>query len=316
MPGLPCDAGRAGPPPPRRRGKGDHPVGDKDDSRPVGKPGGDKRPVRTPDDKGANRRHRCAQAGRRNRLRLGRLAAPRPPTSASSCRELSRPWPHSSPDQLDSLTAQRRSDGPGQRATTRPGRGAPPGEEPPCNTCRTVRVEYEQGRTTLSRTPATAWRQRIARGRPGQDRRDRPSRAASRRHSANGRQSQGEGRRRDGRDLPPARLQLQTRAPAGRPLRTSTRETRCPQATKAIRPVNPGVWFATAVLDPAGLKNVSCTTAGPSRTVPPLGSPPPGNRPASSGKTGRTRSDGNRSGVGRGEGHRGSHADSRSGTRR
>ena len=38
-------------------GGGDHPVGDDDHSRPVGKPGGNKRPIRAPDDKGANRRH-------------------------------------------------------------------------------------------------------------------------------------------------------------------------------------------------------------------------------------------------------------------
>ena len=73
-----------------------------------------------------------------------------------------------------------------------------------------------------------------------------------------------------------------------------------PASNKSIRLVNPGVRFATVELDPAGPRNVSGATAGPSRTVPPLGSPPPGNSPANSGRTGRTRSAGNEPGMGLG----------------
>ncbi len=55
--GLPATLPEPHPLRPRRRGRGDHPVGGKDGSRPVGEPGSNKRPIRTPDDKGANRRH-------------------------------------------------------------------------------------------------------------------------------------------------------------------------------------------------------------------------------------------------------------------
>jgi hypothetical protein len=71
--------------------RGDHPVAGDDHCRTVREPGGDKGPVRAPDDKGANRGCHGPQAGSRNRPRLGRLAAPRPPTSASSWRALSNP---------------------------------------------------------------------------------------------------------------------------------------------------------------------------------------------------------------------------------
>ena len=75
----------------RKSRRGDHSVGKDDRGRPVGKPGGDEGPVGAPDDKGADRRHHTPFPGSRSRPRLGRLAAPRPPTSASSCRELSSP---------------------------------------------------------------------------------------------------------------------------------------------------------------------------------------------------------------------------------
>ena len=64
-----------------------------------------------------------------------------------------------------------------------------------------------------------------------------------------------------------------------------------PASNKSIRLVNPGVRFATVELDPAGPRNVSGATAGPSRTVPPLGSPPPGNSPANSGTVSYTHLD-------------------------
>jgi hypothetical protein len=73
------------------RTSGDYPIGHDNRRWLVGKPGSDKRPVRTPDDEGANRRFHKHQAGRRNWPRLARLAIPRPPTSASSTREPRRP---------------------------------------------------------------------------------------------------------------------------------------------------------------------------------------------------------------------------------
>ena len=42
---------------PGRSGGGDHPVGGKDNSRPVGEPSSNKRPIGAPDDEGANRGH-------------------------------------------------------------------------------------------------------------------------------------------------------------------------------------------------------------------------------------------------------------------
>ena len=42
---------------PGRSGGGDHPVGGKDNSRSVGEPGSKERPIRAPDDEGANRGH-------------------------------------------------------------------------------------------------------------------------------------------------------------------------------------------------------------------------------------------------------------------
>jgi hypothetical protein len=79
-----------------------------------------------------------------------------------------------------------------------------------------------------------------------------------------------------------------------------------PASSNNSRLVNPGVRFAPAELGPdvprAGLRSVSGVSAGPSRTVPPLGSPPPGNSPANSGRTGRIRSAGNGPGAGRGRG--------------
>jgi len=73
-----------------------------------------------------------------------------------------------------------------------------------------------------------------------------------------------------------------------------------PASNKSIRLVNPGVRFATVELDPAGPRNVSGATAGPGRTVPPLGSrhlEQPGQLRE---KTGRTASAGNEPGMGLG----------------
>ena len=104
----------------------DHPVRGDDRSRPVCEPGGDKRPIRAPDDKGANRGHveltpeAAAHSVSAGWLHHDRRLLPR------VCKDLSRPWPSPSPDQLDSLTVQRRSEGPGQRATTRRALGLSP----------------------------------------------------------------------------------------------------------------------------------------------------------------------------------------------
>ena len=89
---LPASLAETHPFGPGKGGRGDHPVGGNDYSRSVCKPGGNKRPIRAPDDESARRGHFYKpRAGSHSRPRLGRLAAPRPPTSASSCRELSRP---------------------------------------------------------------------------------------------------------------------------------------------------------------------------------------------------------------------------------
>jgi hypothetical protein len=76
-----------------------------------------------------------------------------------------------------------------------------------------------------------------------------------------------------------------------------------PASSRSSRLVNPGRPFAIAEPGPGvprGPRRVSSTGAGPSQTVPPLGRPPPGNSPASSGRTGRTRSAGNGPATGRG----------------
>jgi len=102
---------------------------------------------------------------------------------------------------------------------------------------------------------------------------------------------------------------------AGRP----TTAHQCPRddvpaSNESNKLVNPGTRFAAAevgrdtpqvepssVSDP-GAGPVAGSVAGPSRTVPPLGSPPPGNSPASSGRTGSNRSAGNKPGAGRARG--------------
>jgi hypothetical protein len=78
-----------------------------------------------------------------------------------------------------------------------------------------------------------------------------------------------------------------------------------PASSRSSRLVNPGRRLAIAGPGPGvprEPRSVSGTDAGPSRTVPPLGRPPPGNSPASSGRTGRTRSAGNGPVTGRGRG--------------
>jgi len=197
---------------------------------------------------------------------------------------------------------------------TRPDRAGPPERSPLATpvgvlASSTSKVEQRSRARAASRLASTG-----RTGCPALDRRDRRSRAASQRRSASGLPSQGEGRRQDGRDLPPARL-LPQNPSSGKPT-TAHQYPRddVPASNKSIRLVNPGVRFATVELDPAGPRNVSGATAGPSRTVPPLGSPPPGNSPANSGRTGRNP-------LGRQRARNGtrtlrSDADHRSGTRR
>ena len=149
MPGPPCDAGRGGLPRPEPAMKSRSPGSKR---RPP--PAGPRARRRQGANQGTRRRgcgqgSRRSQAGSRSPLRLGRLAAPRPPTSASICRDLSRPWPSPSPDQLDSLTAQRRSQGPGQRARTRRARSLVATGDPSRDRRR---VQHDQGRAALSGT--------------------------------------------------------------------------------------------------------------------------------------------------------------------
>jgi len=301
MPGPPCGAARDAPLRPGRRRKR-RSRGWQRRSRPVCL-----QPRRR---QGANQGTRrrecepeppCPHAGSRRRLFLGRLAAPRPPASASSWRKLSSPWPRSSPDQLDSLTEQRRSEGPGHRATIRPARTGPPQGNPLATpvglaASNTTRVERRsraraesrlasagrtgasgtrQTRSTVSSSVVTTLCQRPSE--PGRGTRTRRSRSAPSSTAA-------------------------TRPSSGKPA-TAHQCPRddAPASNKSSRLVNPDTRFGRAEVRPDAPKpeptSASGAAAGPSRTVPPSGSPPPGNNPVSPGRTGRTRSAGKRPGT-------------------
>ncbi len=295
MPVLPCDAGRDAPP---RLGRGQRrrPHGWRQGPQQGGLRArrqqaanlGTRRPGYGP---GASR----YQAGIPRRPRLGRLAAPRPPTSASRRRRLSSPWPCSRPDQPDSITEQRRSQGPGQSGRTRPTRPAPavrriplaaPGALAASKTSRVDRRSLaraesrlasvgrtgvcgaRQTRSTVSSKVVTTFCQRPSD--PGRGTRTRRSRSAPISTAA-------------------------TRPSSGRP--TTAHQQPCdeaPASSKSSRLVSPGAGSTRpreapeAETDPS----VSAGAGGPSRTVPPLGRPLPGNSPASSAETGRVRSGG------------------------
>jgi len=243
----------------------------------------------------------CPHAGSRSRLLLGRLAAPRPPTSASSWRKLSSPWPCSSPDQFDSLTEQRRSKGPGHRATIRPARTGPPEGNPLATpvglaASNTTRVERRsraraesrlasagrtgasgtrQTRSTVSSSVVTTLCQRPSE--PGRGTRTRRSRSAPSSAAA-------------------------ARPSSGKPITAHQCPPEdAPASSKSSRLVNPDTRLGQAEVGPDAPepRGGSGDAAGPRRTVAPSKSPSPGNNPVSSDRTGRTRSAGKGPGTGR-----------------
>ena len=184
----------------------------------------------------------------------------------------------------------------------RPGRAGPPKRKPPQHR-RSAGVEYEQGRTMLSRRAAS----RLAStGRTGVSgaRQTRSTVSSNVATTLCQRPSQpGLGMMtRWSRSAPSSAAA--TNPSSGRPVTAH----QCPRddvpaSSRSSRLVNPGRRLAIAGPGPGvprEPRSVSGTDAGPSRTVPPLGRPPPGNSPASSGRTGRPRSAGNGPVTGRG----------------
>ena len=151
MPGLPGDAGRAAPPPPAQARKR-RPPGWRQGRRPVGR-----RARRRQEANQGTRRRGCGPeaplcSGREAQQASSRPAGGTPTTDFSlqlpRAEQAMAPL-EPGPARLSHSTTQVRWARPACQDPSRSLSAA--GQEPPGKTCRTVRVEYEQGRTTLSR---------------------------------------------------------------------------------------------------------------------------------------------------------------------
>ncbi len=152
MPGLPCGAARDAPPPPGQGQKKRSP-GWRRGQQPAGR-----RARQQQEANQGTRRRGCEPEALLTSSREAQQASSRSagctPTTDFSL-ELPRakqtvPTLEPGPARLSHGTTQVRRAGPTCHDTSRSRRAN--GKEPPHNTCRSARVEYQQGRTTLSRT--------------------------------------------------------------------------------------------------------------------------------------------------------------------
>ena len=121
-----------------------------------------------------------------------------------------------------------------------------------------------------ARERQVSWHRPVAQEHPGQDRRDRRSRAASQRHLASDLPSQGEERARDGRDRPPTRPLLQTRVRVSQPPRTSTPVTMLPLGSRASGSsiLAPGLPMLSWVRARRKQNRGACQATSPARAGP------------------------------------------------